>query len=103
LFVEVEQIPGLNVADIECAITGQDLHLSPIRTSSGGSGKITFEIVLPESHSADKAEHLFWVTRETLTPIWLGRPTEPTERVRLVLEPMPTVAPENRRPTRRCT
>ena len=103
LFVEIEQIAGFNVADIECAISGQDLHLSPIRISSGGSGKTTFEIVLPESHSADRAEHLFWVTHETFTPIWLGRPTEPTERVRLLLEPMPSDAPAIRRPTRRCS
>jgi hypothetical protein len=104
LFVEVEQIPALNVADIECTVASHDLHFSPTRISSGGRGKTTFEVPLPSSQPADFwAGHLFWVTSETFTPIWLGRPTKPTERVRILLVPTPSNAQEVRRPTSGCS
>ena len=82
LFVEVEQVAGLNVAEIECDVRGEDLHLEPVRVSSGGSGTATFEIALPSSRSSEFwSQHMFWVTRRTYTPLWIGRPREPSERV----------------------
>jgi hypothetical protein len=104
LVVEVQQIPGLNVADIECAVAGEDLHFSPTRISSGGPGKTTFEVPLPNSHPANFwAEHLYWVTLKTFTPMWLGRPTEPTVRVRVLLAQPPSGAHEIRHSTSGCS
>jgi hypothetical protein len=104
LVVEVEQIPGLNVADIECAVVGQDIHLSPTRISSGGPGMTTFEVPLPSFHSPKLwVDHLYWVTFETFTPIWSGKPTEPTQRVRVLLGEVPSDPQEIRRPTSGCS
>lgn len=104
LFVEVRQTPGLNVATIECVLFGQDLLLSPRRISSGGSSETTFEIVLPGSRAADLwADHIFWVTRETFVPVWAGAPTRPSERVPLLLQPVPPEEPKVRRPARHCS
>lgn len=89
IFVEVEQIPGFNVADITFEIREGSIYLTPVRVSSGGSGRRTFQIKIPtKGLGSSWMDRVYWLTREGYYPItargyWRRGDRAPSGRVRV--------------------
>lgn len=62
LYVQVDQVPGLNLARITPKVYRSEVYLEQLRISSGGGGTRTFEIDLSRFElPADWERHVYWI------------------------------------------
>ena len=93
ILVEVDQLPGLNVARIGYRVDGDAIYLLPQRISSGGAGTSVLSVDLAsEAHTNGWETRIYWLTEEYFYPIghpgfWNASKRKPSERVELQLEP----------------
>ncbi len=83
--LQVEQLSGMIVYDLECEPWGSDYHLTPRRHSGTAPRRTLFDVHLPAEASRDAT--FFWVTREGWLPIWQRDSAEPSQRVEVELTP----------------
>jgi len=69
IFIEVDQIPGLNVVGIEHRIDAGAIYLQPRRASSGGGGTALLRVDLSaESLPPGWERRIYWLTLEYFYP-----------------------------------
>jgi len=89
LIVEVEQIPGLNVADLEAFERDGSLYISPIRISSGGPGRRQLEVdVARFGLGPDWHRNVYWLVEACFpspftSAFWAKEEWPPWHRMRM--------------------
>jgi len=81
--VQVEQLSGMIVYDLECERWGEDYHLTPERHSGTAPVRTIFDVRLPAQ--APRDAKFYWVTREGWLPVWAKGSAEPSQRVEVEL------------------
>jgi hypothetical protein len=70
LVIEVSQTPGFNVVGFDAFEQAGALYVSPRRISSGGGGKVEFEVdVAKYQLGADWPQHIYWLLQSYAYPI----------------------------------
>ena len=92
LWIEVDQIPGIWVANVSYRVDNDAVYLTPDRASCCGPGLTLLHVDLPSDQLSEGWEkRVYWLIGETHYPImhsafWDESERNPTERVPLDLE-----------------
>lgn len=93
LFIEVVQIPGLNVVGFDTIEHTGALYVSPRRISSGGGGTAQFEVDLTQHDLVtDWPRNVYWLLKSYSYPIgnpgfWSSEQRSPWLRMKMAIEP----------------